>query len=155
MEKMRKIERQMADEKAVEILSNGIYGILSTIGEDGYPYGVPMNYFMANEKLYFHCATEGKKLRNLAFNPKASFVVMGENKVLAEQFSMSFESVMAFGSVSEIVEQEEKVQALMGLVGKYSKSFEIPGEAYARRAVDKTRVYQMTIEHISGKERKG
>lgn len=153
MEKMRKSDRQMSDEKATKVLSEAVYGILSTVGEDGYPYGIPVNFALVNNILYFHCATEGKKLRNIEYNPKVSFVAVGENKVLAEQFSMHYESVMAFGKASEVIDVEEKVQVLMLLVNKYSKAFEMPGEAYARRAVDKTRIYQMEIEHMSGKER--
>lgn len=153
MEKMRKSNRQMTDEKALKVLSDAVYGILSTVGEDGYPYGVPVNFALVNHRLYFHCATEGKKLRNIDYNPKVSFVAIGENEVLAEQFSMYYESVMAFGKATEVIDLEEKVQVLMLLVKKYSKAFEMPGEAYARRAVDKTRVYQMEIEHMSGKER--
>jgi nitroimidazol reductase NimA-like FMN-containing flavoprotein (pyridoxamine 5'-phosphate oxidase superfamily) len=153
MEKMRRSDRQMSEEKAIKVLSDAVYGILSTVGEDGYPYGVPVNFALVNNRLYFHCAVEGKKLRNIAFNPKVSFVAMGENEVLAEQFSMSYESVMAFGKASEVIDVEEKVQVLMLLVKKYSKSFEMPGETYARRAVDKTRIYEIEIEHMSGKER--
>ena len=42
-EKMRRKDRKTTEERAYEILKNGEYGILSTIGEDGYPYGVPVN----------------------------------------------------------------------------------------------------------------
>ena len=37
-EKMRRKDRETTEERAYEILKNGEYGILSTIGEDGYPY---------------------------------------------------------------------------------------------------------------------
>ena len=36
-EKMRRKDRETTEERAYEILKNGEYGILSTIGEDGYP----------------------------------------------------------------------------------------------------------------------
>lgn len=153
MEKMRRSDRQMTDEKALKLLSEAVYGMLNTIGDDGYPYGVPVNHAVADGKIYFHCATEGKKLRNLNFSPKASFVVVGQNEVLAEKFSMSYESAMAFGTASEVTEKEAKIKALMLLVKKYSPDFEAAGDEYARRAVDKTRIYQIDIEHLSGKER--
>jgi nitroimidazol reductase NimA-like FMN-containing flavoprotein (pyridoxamine 5'-phosphate oxidase superfamily) len=52
-------DRVVDDEKAVEIIKKGSYGVLSTIGADGYPYGVPLNYTYFNNCICFHCAQEG------------------------------------------------------------------------------------------------
>lgn len=153
MDQMRRSDRQMSVEKAAALLTKGEYGILNTQGEDGYPYGVPVSYVYKDGFLYFHSAREGKKLRNIGFHEKVSFVVVGETCVQGEQFTTAYESVMAFGIAKEITEIEDKVKGLMLLVEKYSPGFEIPGEAYARRAVDQTKVFQMTIEHMTGKER--
>ena len=76
-EKMRRKDRETTEERAYEILKNGEYGILSTIGEDGYPYGVPVNFAVECNKIYFHCAPEGYKLECLRENPKVSFTVVG------------------------------------------------------------------------------
>lgn len=153
MQNMRRSDRQVSEEQAMKVLEAGIYGIFCTMGVDGYPYGVPVNYALVEGVIYLHCATEGKKLQNLAVNPKASLVVVGENEVLAEKFSMSYESVMAFGTVSTVTDSEEKIKGLMALVKKYSPEFMESGEAYARSAADKTMVLAMTIEHLTGKER--
>ena len=51
-------DRVVTDEKAIEIISKGSYGVLSTIGEDGYPYGVPLNYTYTDNCICFHCAQE-------------------------------------------------------------------------------------------------
>lgn len=65
-EKMRRKDRETTEERAYEILKNGEYGILSTIGEDGYPYGVPVNFAVEGNKIYFHCApNSGLKLKML------------------------------------------------------------------------------------------
>lgn len=153
MDQMRRSDRQMADDKALQLLQGAEYGVLTTIGEDGYPYGVPISFAYHAGCLYFHSATEGKKLRNIAFNPKIQFVVVGDTEVLDSKFSTNYESVMAFGSAEEITEPEEKFKALMLLVEKYSPGFEMPGEAYARRSGHQTRIIRMKIEHITGKER--
>jgi hypothetical protein len=154
MDQMRRSDRKMSDEKALQVLKESVYGILSTIGEDGYPYGVPVSYALSGQTLYFHCATEGKKLRNLAWQEKVSFAVVGQNEVLSKQFSMSFESVIVFGKSAELTDQTEKVAALMLLVNKYSPEYVTEGEAYARKAVGKTRIFKIDIEHICGKERR-
>ena len=43
-EKMRRKDRETTEERAYEILKNGEYGILTTIGADGYTDGVPVNF---------------------------------------------------------------------------------------------------------------
>lgn len=153
MDQMRRSDRQMADDKALELLQKAEYGVLTTIGEDGYPYGVPISFAYREGFLYFHSATEGKKLRNIAFCPKIQFVVVGDTEVLDSKFSTNYESVMAFGTAEEITDPEEKIKALMGLVEKYSPGFEMPGEAYAKRSGNQTRIIRMKIEHLTGKER--
>lgn len=153
MDQMRRSDRQMSEDQALKLLAEGEYGILTTIGEDGFPYGVPISYAYSAGHLYFHSATEGKKLRNIAFNPKIQFVVVGETEVLDSKFSTNFESVMAFGTAEEITEPEAKIKALMLLVEKYSPGFEASGEAYAKGSGHKTRVIRMKIEHVTGKER--
>ena len=42
--KMRNFKRELPKEEVMELLKNGEYGILSTVGGDGYPYGIPVNY---------------------------------------------------------------------------------------------------------------
>lgn len=153
MQNMRRSDRQVSEEQAMKVLESGIHGIFCTMGVDGYPYGVPLNYAVEDGVIYLHCATEGKKLQNLALNPKASLVVVGENEVLAEKFSMRYESVMAFGTVSLVTDLEDKIKGLMALVRKYSPEFLESGEVYARSAAAKTTVLMMHIEHVTGKER--
>ncbi len=36
--------RVINNEKTIEIIKKGSFGVLATIGKDGYPYGVPLNY---------------------------------------------------------------------------------------------------------------
>lgn len=153
METMRRSDRAMSEERTWQVLDQGVFGILATCGDDGWPHAIQVNYARVDRAIYFHCALEGKKLRNLAANPKVCFTVTGNHQVLAEQFSMGFESVIAYGHTVELTETEDKVAALMHLVAKYSRGFEVPGEAYARAAVGKTRLFKIDIEHISGKER--
>jgi len=58
---MRLKDRQMSKESVIELLERGKYGVLSSVDEDGQPYGVPVNYvFDGNESIYFHCAREGR-----------------------------------------------------------------------------------------------
>ena len=112
---MRKKERALGMEESEEILKNNTYGILSTVGPDGQPYGLPLSYAYRDNAIYFHCAVEGQKLDNLEANNRVSFCVVGQTCTLPEKFSTIYESVIAFGEVSELT-GEEKDQALLELV---------------------------------------
>ena len=61
---MRRFKQVLSQEECIEVLKNEPRGVLSLIGEDGYPYGIPMDHWYCEEdgKLYFHCAKEGHKL---------------------------------------------------------------------------------------------
>lgn len=150
---MRRQDRKIHSEEAIEkMLKSGEYGILSTIGESGYPYGVPVNYIYADKCIYFHCATEGQKLDNIKYNDKVSFCVVGSTEVLPDQFSTNYESVIAFGRATE-VNDEEKEMALIHLIDKYSPEFEEAGMKYIRNAADKTTVMRIEVDHMTGKAR--
>ena len=56
---------KMSYEDARAILTGGVYGILATAGEDGLPYGVPLTYAVQGNRLYFHGAGHGQKLKNI------------------------------------------------------------------------------------------
>lgn len=70
---MRRKECSIQNEQAIKLLEDCKYGVLSTVGENGYAYGVPLNYVYHKGNIYFHCAGEGNKLDNIMFNNKVSF----------------------------------------------------------------------------------
>ena len=140
MKVMRRKDRQVSDEEAMAYLKAAEYGVLSTVGPDGEPYGVPLTYAVEEDGkgLVFHCARDGYKLDCFAANPRAHFVAVQETNVLPEEFSIEYKSVMVSGLLEEIEDREEKVRCAQ--VGEY-----------ANRAADKIRVFRLNIEHISGK----
>lgn len=150
---MRRQDRMITTAETLCILEKGEYGILSTVSSENEPYGVPINYCVIDESLYFHCATEGKKLDNIVNNPKVSFCVVGKTELLPEKFGTNYESCIVYGGASESFE-EEKQMALEGLIQKYSKNFVSEGLEYIKKLKDKTRVFKITIESFSGKARK-
>ena len=133
-EKMRRKDRETTEERAYEILKNGEYGILSTIGEDGYPYGVPVNFAVEGNKIYFHCAPEGYKLECLRENPKVSFTVVGATQIVPGKFTTGYESTIAFGEIHLDLPEEERRYALRLLVNKYSSAFKEIGEKYIEKS---------------------
>ncbi len=147
---MRRKDRKTDNEEALRILESGEYGILSTSGSNGYAYGVPLSYACSNGCIYFHCAVEGHKLDNIAHNNRVSFCVVGATEVLPENFSTKYESVIVFGKAS-VVDGEEKREALMTILNKYSPQFLEKGIKYINADAVKTKVVKIEIEHITGK----
>ncbi len=150
---MRRSDRAIPDNEASELLQKGEYGVLSTVSDDGQPYGVPLSFAYTGDAIYFHSALEGQKLDNLKENNRVSFCVIGKTEVLPEKFSTKYESAIVFGKASEVT-GEEKQKGLLELVKKYSPGFLKEGLQYIERDGRKTRVYKIEIESLTGKARK-
>lgn len=119
---------------------------------DGLPHGIPVNFAFAGDSIYFHCALDGRKIEILSANPRVSFCVVGRTEVLPEKFGTRYESAIATGSVEEL-SGVEKRNGLLLLVRKYSPNHVKEGLEYIDKLIDKTRVYRIRLESITGKAR--
>ncbi|MGA8753257.1 pyridoxamine 5'-phosphate oxidase family protein [Candidatus Deferrimicrobium sp.] len=150
---LRRKERGMTEPGARELLEQGEYGVLSTRGPDGAPYGIPLSYCVINSAIYFHCAVEGHKLENIAVDDRVSFCVVGTTEVLPAQFATRYESVILSGRAAEVF-GEEKQLALEGLLAKYSAEYRLEGLKYIEAKGGRTRVFRIDIDSICGKARR-
>ena len=137
--------------KAIEIMEKGSYGVLATIGKDGYPYGVPLNYSYWNKCICFHCAQQGHKLENIDFTNKVSFCVVTKSDILANKFDTDYESAVAFGTAIEVTESSEKKDILMSIINKYAANYVEAGKNYMKKYWDETKVIKIEIDHLTGK----
>ena len=153
MKNIRRKDREITTREAIEILDSAEYGVLSTVGKDGQPYGVPLSYVYRNSSIYFHCALIGQKLDNIADNPRVSFCVVGKTKVLPFKFATEYESAVAFGLASEVY-GNERYNALVWLLEKYCPDFVDEGKQYIGLKDKATKVIKIEISHVSGKARR-
>ncbi len=149
---MRRKDREIFNEDIEDVLFNGEYGTLATIGEDGYPYIVPLNYVYYNKFLYFHCAKEGYKLQNIERNAKVSFCVVTSTEVMPSEFSTKYKSVIVCGATGEVTD-DLKETILMKFIEKYSPGFSDEGKKYIEKAINSVKVMRINIQHITGKAR--
>lgn len=149
---MRRKDRMITKEKALAILENGQWGVLSTVSAGHEPYGVPVNYCVIDGCIYFHCAPEGMKIDNITANPGVSFCVVDHAVVLADRFAVRYASCIVAGVASEVFAQEKQA-ALEGLIHKYSRDFVPQGMKYIEKLRDHARVFRITVESVSGKAR--
>lgn len=150
MKTMRRTDREIPRLEAEEILASGAYGVLSTVGEDGQPYGVPVSYTYRNNCIYFHCAAVGHKIENIQANPRVSFCVVGNTRVMPAERTVKYESAIAFGVASE-VQGPEKDDALLALLEKFSAEYIEEGKIVITKSGKTTTVIKIEINHISGK----
>lgn len=150
---LRRIRQALSDEEINNILDCGTTGVLALHGDDGYPYAVPLNYLFDRNKIYFHCACTGHKLDAIKKESKASFCVIGHDQVVPEEYTSYFRSVIVFGSIRILDDDEEKYRVIDRFAEKY-----VPDDLKEnrRKAIEKSWeglcILEMSIDHSSGKE---
>lgn len=150
---MRRIKQLLSSVEAEAVLARGSHGVLSVIGDDGYPYGVPISYACADGKIYMHCAQSGHKLDAIRACDKASFCVVDADDLLPEKFTTCYRSVIAFGRVQLVTDEAEKRRAIELICSKYCP--DVPAsdtEAAIASEWAALTTLSFTIEHLTGKE---
>jgi len=150
---MRRFKQQLSQEESIQILEKANSGVLAVSGDDGYPYAVPMCYVYADGKIYFHCAQAGHKLDAIKRDNKVSFCVVAEDTLVAEEYTTYFRSVIAFGKIRILTDDQEKWDALDLLSRHYVPHDTAENrEMRMRRQWNPTCLLEMEIEHMTGKE---
>lgn len=149
---MRRFKQEITKEQCVELLKKEPRGVLSVMGEDGYPYGFPMNftYDEKEEKIYFHCAKEGYKIDALRQNNKASFCVYDKGYRKEGEWPLNIQSVIVFGSIAFVSNPQKTEQKVRELGLKYYPTAESV-EVEIKNAVARVQLLEMTIDHMTGK----
>lgn len=151
---IRRQDRALAEAEAYAILRKGGHGVLATLGEDGYPYAVPINHVLEGGVLYLHCAQTGHKLENLNHCSKVSYCVVTEAEVLPEELSTRYESAVVFGQARQVATVEEKRRALMAFLHRFAPAHLAMGEQVLEHNLERTAVVRIDIERVTGKARK-
>ena len=149
----RKPEKTLSESEMKEILATAEYGVLSTVGEDGYPYGIPVNFVYDGKALYFHGAKEGHKVDNLRFSNKVAFTVVVDTQVLPKEFNTKFRSVIVFGKAM-IATDEERSKVFELILEKYAQTNIVNGHKYVAHSGHEADIYKIQIEHASAKGKK-
>ena len=117
---MRRKKQQLSTKECVEILRKRTSGVLAVFGEDGYPYAVPISYVYEDGKIYFHSAKAGHKIDAIQQNSKVSFCIIDQDQVVPEKYTSYFRSVIVFGKVRILEDDQEKYKSIEQLAVKYA-----------------------------------
>lgn len=148
---MRRFKQLLSDHQSKEILNKATNGVLSLIDTEGTPYGVPISYaYDGNSRIYFHSAKQGHKIDCITTSPCCSFCVVGQDKIMPEEFTTYFRSVIVKGNICIVSEKDEILHGLTLLCNKYSPGVDPTSEI--AKCINHVAVLRLDIECITGKE---
>ena len=149
---MRRFKQQVSDEECISILITEKRGVLSMIGEDGYPYGIPVNHWYNPEdgKLYFHGAKTGHKIDAIKANDKVGYCVYDAGYRREGEWALNVNSVVVFGRISLITDENKARMIGENLCRKFTDDEEyIQNEL--QNALPRVQCLELTIDHMTGK----
>lgn len=150
---MRRKRQQLPQEDCEAVLRRGAHGVLALAGDGGWPYAVPLSYVYDGGSLYFHSAKTGHKIDAVRGEPRASFCVVDEDRIVPERYTAYFRSVICFGTVRVLTDESSMRAALEALGRKYAPDDTAEGrDAAIRRDWPGVAVLAMDIAHMTGKE---
>jgi len=148
--KMRRSRQELSVPEAVDIMEKGTTGVLGVIGDDDYPYTVPVNYLYRDGRILFHGAKAGHKYDAMTKHEKVSFCVISRDEIIPEEVTDYFESAIAFGRVRIIEDPDEKLKAAHDLGRKYSDEKAVQDDI--DRSFRNVVMYEIAVEHLTGKK---
>ena len=144
--------KQLSNQECIRLLVNETRGVLSVLGDDDYPYGMPMNHWYNEEdgNIYFHCGNIGHRLEALQKHNKVSFCVFDKGYKPEDHWAYKVKSVIVFGRI-DIIDDMERIT---DITTKLSYKF-IQDDEYIKGEIEssghRTLLLKLTVEHMSGK----
>ncbi|WP_406534949.1 pyridoxamine 5'-phosphate oxidase family protein [Methanobrevibacter sp.] len=148
--KMRRLGQELSKDECIDILTNEPRGVLALLGDDDYPYALPMSHVYVDGKIYFHGAQKGHKIDAVKRHPKVSYCVLDKGVKAEDSWWYTFRSVIVFGKIRTLADRDEKIDKLTHLGDKFFPTHEETVDEI-NRLLDRTEVFEITIEHMSGK----
>jgi hypothetical protein len=155
MTSLRRADKEIKAPGEVEaVLMEAEVGRLGTCA-DGLPYVVPLSYAYSDGRILFHGASEGKKMREIARNPRVCFEVDVAELMPAEDpcnFNFRYKSVIANGTARVIEDVDERIDGLKLIVEKYAPGM---GDRITEETIDRLKnlaVVEIKIDEMVGKK---
>ena len=145
-------KQKLSSDDCIGLLKNEKRGVLSVIGDDGYPYGLPINHYNDAEdgKLYFHSGKTGHKIDAIKNCNKASFCVYDSGYRRSGEWALNFRSVIVFGRTEIVTDHDKAIEISKKLSLKFTddeKYIENEVKGFGQAVL----VFALVPEHITGK----
>lgn len=150
---VRKKANEITVSLAKDLIKKSRRGILAVNGDNGYPYAIPINYLYEEEsqKIFFHGSKVGHKVDAIKKSDKVCFTVYGNEQIKDETWAPYLQSALVFGRCKLIEDEDRAMKVLKDFAMKYYPSASMVEEEM-KKAAKATQMFEITIEHISGKE---
>jgi nitroimidazol reductase NimA-like FMN-containing flavoprotein (pyridoxamine 5'-phosphate oxidase superfamily) len=147
-----RIKQKISDEACIEILKNEKRGVLSVLGDDGYPYGMPLNHFYNEEDghLYFHSGMKGHKIDAMKNCDKASYCVMDSGYVRDGEWALNISSVIVFGRIRFVDDHDKVLELCRKLSYKFTDDTGYI-EKEIKNSGPRTLMFELVPEWMTGK----
>ena len=145
-------KQALPQEECIRILKEELRGVLSVLGDDDYPYGMPINHYYCEEdgKLYFHGGKTGHKIDAMKRHDKVSFCVYDQGFRREGEWALNIKSVIVFGRIEFIEDRETVYRISEALSRKFTDDDEYIAHEI-KYSGPGTLMVALVPEHITGK----
>lgn len=153
---MRRRDRELSPTDTLRVAKAADYCVLSTVDEAGYPYGVPVNPVIEDEKrIYFHSTRAlSRKADNMLVNPKVSLCFVAREEAKPLEFSVDYASAVISGRACLVMDEAERRHAALLICARHAaEAGKEKSEAYYGEAGRAITIWRVDIERASGKSR--
>lgn len=149
---MRGTEKKLTESECIQILKEEPRGVLSVLGDDDYPYGVPIDHWYNPEDgcIYFHGGPVGHKLDAIRKHDRVSFCVMDPGHKEPDDWAFTVRSVIVFGRVHIVEDHEETIAITRKLSYKYTSDSDFIENEILQSSRNVV-CFVLTPEHITGR----
>lgn len=150
--KMRRSVQALSHEEMIDLLKTETRGVMSVQGDNGYPYGFPINHYFDEDanRIYIHGADFGHRVDAVRKDPKVSYCVFGQDFQKEGDWAKYVKSVIVFGK-AELIEDHDEIVRISRLL---CDKFPCPQE-YIEHEIEKdaqrTLIIAIDIEDMNGK----
>lgn len=149
---MRRNDREITDPSTLQKILKESSICRVALFDDDFPYIVPMNYGYKEETIYFHCATEGRKLDLIRKNNKVGFEIEHSSRVVAHEiacgWTTKYTSVIGTGTIDILSQTKDKVQALNAIMEQHGRFDNL----FDEKLLERVMILSLKINSLTGKE---
>ena len=123
---MRRFKQQVSQDECKKILKDEKRAAFSVIGDEGYPYTIPINFYYeeADHTIYFHGAREGHKMDAIQKCNKVCLTTWNQGFKKEGHWEWNATSVVVFGKAELITDTKIIEDRLRKLAEKYYPTVE-------------------------------
>ena len=149
---MRRQDKAISNREEIDRIIRSALVCRIAFADGDEPYMVPLSFGYDGEAVYIHTAKTGRKLDFIAANNRICFELETNVSIQTDErdackWTFAFESVIGYGTISELRSSDEKSRGLNQIMQHYSgREWDIDETATAT-----TRVWRIEIESVTGK----